>query len=397
MATARRLLILHDSPDFGGHERAFLQFFPRLLQSPQLAAVTFCHYRGNEALAAQLKGFDSGKLRVATMPCRKNRGEPYLSPLRLGYRRFVREIARDSGADLALLLQGRIENLLVPLQSLSGRLPVVSYLPMAHAVSDMKVSGSLAGVGDRVRRQYYGLPRRFIVPSRAVARQLQRAGARGDVRVVENPVPRIAATTREQARRELGLPTDRRIALFLGRFDVHQKGLDLLAADLAASRDMDDWWFLFVGQGPGRGLIENCLRSGNVAGQIIDWTARPALMLAAADILLLPSRFEGVPLVMLEAFGCGLPILASQIDVFQDYLPAANLMTFGRGSALRPVLERLTDAGAVQRYRAAMNPTVERLGNSDAAARFEEALLAPLPPDRAGIRADTAASAAPLA
>jgi hypothetical protein len=100
---------------------------------------------------------------------------------------------------------------------------------------------------------------------------------------------------------------------------------------------------------------------------------------------------------MLEAFGCGLPILASQIDVFQDYLPAANLMTFGRGSALRPVLERLTDAGAVQRYRAAMNPTVERLGNSDAAARFEEALLAPLPPDRAGIRADTAASAAPLA
>jgi hypothetical protein len=44
-----------------------------------------------------------------------------------------------------------------------------------------------------------------------------------------------------------------------------------------------------------------------------------------------------------------------------------------------------------------MNPTVERLGNSDAAARFEEALLAPLPPDRAGIRADTAASAAPLA
>lgn len=55
------------------------------------------------------------------------------------------------------------------------------------------------------------------------------------------------------------------------------------------------------------------------------WSQEPWDIAYNTDLLLIPSRFEGVPLVMLEALSLGIPILASNRDGMQEYLTADSL------------------------------------------------------------------------
>lgn len=354
MATPRRIAVLHDSPDFGGHEKAFLTWAPALLACPQVAGVHVRLPEANIAFQSALHAMAHLKLHVCVSPHVKRAGEPYRAPLRARYGRATAKFVEDVGADLVLMLQGRIENLATPMAWLPRSLEMVSYLPMAHSGVDMGRPRAVASFTDAVKRAYYARPQRLIVPSHAVAAQARRAGARGRIYVVENvPSPSVQPPPgRLQARTALGLDAGERMALFMGRFDVQQKGLDRLLRDIhAAGASLSAWRFLFVGQGPAEAGIRAALHKAAVSADIVGWTAEPELYMAASDVLLLPSRFEGTPLVMLEALRSGLPIFASDIDVYREYLPAWALFDMSRPVDLAAALERLTAREAVDAYR----------------------------------------------
>jgi glycosyltransferase involved in cell wall biosynthesis len=110
---------------------------------------------------------------------------------------------------------------------------------------------------------------------------------------------------RQRLRGELGLPINKRIMLFVGRF-VEKKGLPILR--LLAERFPECEW-IFIGWGPdkptGWGLRNvRCLGS-------MDHT-RIIPYYQAADLLVLPSVGEGFPLVVQEAMACGTPALISK-------------------------------------------------------------------------------------
>ena len=127
------------------------------------------------------------------------------------------------------------------------------------------------------------------------------------------------ADERRSLRRHLALPADRPVLLFLGRF-VEKKGLPILRA-LAVRSPQRHW--LLAGWGP---IDPASWQLANVAVVRSPGTEDLRALYASADLLVLPSVGEGVPLSVQEAMACGTPALigeetAAGIPDSADVLP----------------------------------------------------------------------------
>ena len=96
--------------------------------------------------------------------------------------------------------------------------------------------------------------------------------------------------------------------LSVGRL-VHQKGMDiLLKAFQSVAAEIPEWRLVIVGDGPLRCDLKAQARSLGIDGRV-DWVGRvidPFPYFHAAEVMVLPSRFEGTPNALLEAMSCGL-------------------------------------------------------------------------------------------
>jgi glycosyltransferase involved in cell wall biosynthesis len=370
----RPLLIVQDSLDFGGHEAMFLRFLPALIESGAYGRIVMRYPAGNRRLEERLKPFASDRFAAQGWDFIKRRAEPYLAGFRRHYARAFRALVAAERPAAVLLLQGRIENCAVPLLAAPAETFLISYVPMAHLMSEL---GRASIPGDLIRRRLYRRPDRFIVPGHAVGAQLARAGSRSPVSVVENVVDPPVSPGRDAARTAMGLAPDARVALFLGRLDVRQKGIDTLIAAIRRDADrLKGWTFLFIGGGEGEEAcrqLRDDLRE-RIEIRCIPWTEQPQNALAAADLLLMPSRWEGVPLVMLEAMGHGLPILSSEIDVFRSYLPEINRIDFAE-SDLADAMLRVIEPDRVEVFRALARKHLAEHSLTRSSERFVKALL----------------------
>lgn len=374
----RRILIHHDSEQFGGHELAFLSFLPGLMALKDVKELCISCYTGNRKLIDALKSLNNSKIRLRVSSFRKRRGEPYFAFFRILYLMYMNKVCREERPDLVILLQGRIENCLVALIVCKMRgHRVISYVPMAHSLSTIGSRFRLLGLGDHVRRFYYKMADGFVVPSTSVARQLRSAGVRKRIEVTPNFVPAAAPISQEIARKMLGIGRETSVACFIGRYDIKQKGLDQLAACIGTlGRNQKKWTFIFVGGGDEhhlKSIMSNVMNEKQI--KFLPWTNNTVPVYCSSDVVLLPSRFEGFPLVLLEAASLGIPILASPIEVFAEFLPSDMLFDF---EAKKNFVDALTAASSSENqafFRSQLAPAlVEKLEADRRADRFSVAI-----------------------
>ena len=182
---------------------------------------------------------------------------------------------------------------------------------------------------------------------------------------------RAAAPPRAEARRRLGLPPDAFIVVALGRF-VPIKGFDLLVEALpAVVAGVGSARLLLIGDGPERAALEGRAAALGVAGrmQITGAMTDVTGYLAAADVVAVPSRNEGMGRVLVEAMALGIPVVGAAVGgipavivdgecgrlVPPDDPPAlaTALVDLGRDGALRGKL------GGAARRRAEAFSTAE--------------------------------------
>jgi glycosyltransferase involved in cell wall biosynthesis len=169
------------------------------------------------------------------------------------------------------------------------------------------------------------------------------------------------------------------LVLTLARLS-YEKGVDTLIDAAAVLRNTHPRArFVVVGDGPDRAELEARI-SGNgltgvvkLAGFCEDvWPA-----LAAADVVCLPSKSEGMPNVLLEAMAVGKPIVATSVGGVPEAIASGeNGLLAGPGDplALAAAIARLADDSALaQRLGAAAKQTMEdRFRARDVVARYAE-------------------------
>ncbi len=117
-------------------------------------------------------------------------------------------------------------------------------------------------------------------------------------------------------RAEFGWPADAYVALFAGRL-APQKGVDDLVTALDLLQHVrPNLRTLIVGDGPLRERLEGTARAFwllDGAGLVRFTGHRPDVprLLAASDLMVLPSYYEGLPNVVLEAMRMGKPVVAT--------------------------------------------------------------------------------------
>lgn len=127
---------------------------------------------------------------------------------------------------------------------------------------------------------------------------------------------RAAVLARAEARRHLAIPDDAWRVGWVGRLSA-EKGPDVV---VRAMEQLGDASLSMLGDGAERdALLETSARLG-VAGRI-QWHGvvhDASRVLPAFDVLVLSSRTEGTPVVLLEAMAAGVPIVATRVGGIPD-------------------------------------------------------------------------------
>ncbi|OKK16780.1 glycosyl transferase family 1 [Streptomyces sp. CB00455] len=314
-AAAQPTTVLHLSqPVDGGVARVVVDLV-RAQRAAGLRAVVGCPRGGVLADAAREAGAEVLTWRAGRAP------GPGLPAEVLGARRLLRRVRPD-------LLHAHSAK-----AGLAGRLAACGTLPTVfqpHAWSFDAVGGATAALALRWERYGARWADRVLCVSEAERRAGESEGITARWSVIRNGVdldhfrPGGADPDQDKARARAGLPLptafrrDGPLAVCVGRL-CPQKGQDvLLRAWPELLGTVPGARLALVGDGPDAERLRRTAPPGVLfAGAAPD--IRP--WLRAADLVVLPSRWEGMALAPLEAMACGRPVLVCDVSGARESLP----------------------------------------------------------------------------
>jgi glycosyltransferase involved in cell wall biosynthesis len=121
---------------------------------------------------------------------------------------------------------------------------------------------------------------------------------------------------RAESRAKLGLPPDSPVIAGVGRLNPQKNFSGFLDIAVALSRRFPELNFLLAGEGPEEAILRKKASTLRISDRVVfaGYVSDTRQVYAAADMLLMPSRFEGLPMTLLEAMAMELPVVASKLD-----------------------------------------------------------------------------------
>jgi glycosyltransferase involved in cell wall biosynthesis len=313
MSTRPPWTVVHfsDSAAFGGTERALLQLLAGLDRARWRPVLYHADVSGARQLADEASSLGVSTRAVATVeqPLRGVASLPGLA------RRIRREHATVFHAHQTWSLACRYGIVAAALAGVPARvasaqlfleMPKLIGIDLQHALLTRCLDRHVA-----VSRFVAGrLHDRFDVPEKRIV--VIPNAVESPVRVEPDPRLRVEVAGNAQAR----------IALTVARLDA-QKGIAHL---VEAAAMVPDVIFAIAGDGPDRAALETRTAELGLESRVRFLGHRrdvPAL-LAIADLFVLPSLYEGLPLSVLEAMAAGVPVVATAIGGTDEVVSSAT-------------------------------------------------------------------------
>jgi glycosyltransferase involved in cell wall biosynthesis len=130
------------------------------------------------------------------------------------------------------------------------------------------------------------------------------------------------AALRQRLRRSLQLPEFTRIVLTVARLDAQKGHEDVLSVAPRLVSSFPDVVFVWAGDGSLAGHFTRRLEAQPLGAKVFMLGRRDDVpeLLAASDLFLFPSRYEGLPFALLEAMAHGLPVVTSDASSMTEVI-----------------------------------------------------------------------------
>ncbi len=223
-----------------------------------------------------------------------------------------------------------------------------------------------------------GLAQRLVAVSEQVrALAVQQEGVQpARVQVIRNGIQPVAVPTpagRARLRAELAVPPDGLLVFNAARFTSQKGYAHLLAAVPAVLAACPQTVFAFAGEGPLWAEMQTLAQELGISGQVRFLGVRRDVpdLLGAADVFVMSSLSEGLPMALLEAMSAGLPCVVTALEGIREVVQHGYngwLVPPGDSDTLATALiEVLNDSelrarlGAAARGTLLENYTVDRM------------------------------------
>lgn len=374
-----------DSSVFGGNEQMAIRAHQAIRRFDHRITITWIVNSANQRLVSAL---DAAEIHYSSLDL-----EPTFRLIRnplalLRKTRKVVQALRASHAQLVLLLQGWIlDGFDGVLAARLGGLPHCSYIPITHSPTELSVHRWPAP-RTALLSLFFRCISRYITIDEQQAIRLRRWTYEARVTVVENYVPRPSALPRtDPASRQLsGIPLQGTVIGVIGRISFRQKSQDWFVDSLADDPFLRDKTVLFVGDGPDASSLAQKIQSSRWPGNLhlLGWRENLDEIYPLLDLLLIPSRVEGVPLVMIDALARRIPVVGTDRDGMRTWLPPEWRFPFGDAPAMKQAIASALAASPVGYWEAAEQRLDAATDERRFGVQFADALIAFAPPSSRG-------------
>lgn len=209
----------------------------------------------------------------------------------------------------------------VPLAKLAGAKVI---LPTAHSMYPERSRRRLWA-----NRRLAQMATRWIAVSEAIAEHLATHEGMPAAKLVTVPnavdmgrLPDPRQVDRAALRAELGLPSGHPLLAHVGSLRAEKRQEDLLRAFARVMEHHPSARLWIAGTGPLQADLENLTRELGLESRVdfLGYRADAARILAAADVSVLSSVREGLPVVVLESFAVGTPVVATRVGGVEGLL-----------------------------------------------------------------------------
>ncbi len=117
----------------------------------------------------------------------------------------------------------------------------------------------------------------------------------------------------DQERSKLGIKPGAKVICNVGRLDTQKGQIYLLKAAISILKVLPNTYFLLVGDGPDFEMLQSFAQQQGIAEQVILTGYREDIptLLALADVVAMPSLWEGLPIALVEAMNMSKPVVGT--------------------------------------------------------------------------------------